>query len=104
MVLDAARSGDPLASSVLSEVIDYLSIAIANLVCIVDPERIILSGDLASYAEMFTQPIRERIAGLVPAMPEIVASELGMDAAVLGAIAIAMRETSGALAVQPLRA
>ena len=82
MVLDAARAGDPLASAAVSEVADYLSIAIANLVCIVDPERIVLSGDLATYADMFTGPVRERIQGLVPTMPEIVASELGMDAAV----------------------
>jgi hypothetical protein len=71
---------------------------------VVDPERIVLSGDLAGYAEMFAQPIRDRIAGLVPATPEIVASELGMDAAVLGAVAIAMRETSDALVVQPSHA
>jgi hypothetical protein len=37
-------------------------------------------------------------------MPEIVASEMGVDAAVLGAVAIAMRETSDALFVQPSRA
>jgi predicted NBD/HSP70 family sugar kinase len=104
MVLDAARAGDPLAQAALAEVIDYLSIAVANLVCVVDPERIVLSGDLAGYAEMFAQPIRDRIAGLVPATPEIVASELGMDAAVLGAVAIAMRETSDALVVQPSHA
>ncbi len=104
MVLDAARAGDPLAQAALSEVVDYLSIAVANLVCVVDPERIVLSGDLAGYAEMFTRPIRERIEGLVPTMPEIVASKLGMDAAVLGAVAIAMRETSDSLFVQPLRA
>ena len=88
----------------MSEVIDYLSIAVANLVCVVDPERIVLSGDLAAYADLFTGPVRERIQGLVPAMPEIVASELGMDAAVLGAVAIAMRETSDALTIQPSRA
>ena len=104
MVLDAARAGDPQAQVVLAEVTDYLSIAVANLICVVDPERIVLSGDLATYADMFTEPIRERIQGLVPAMPEIVASELGMDAAVLGAIAIAMRETSDALYIQPSRA
>ena len=104
MVLDAARAGDPLASTAVSEVADYLSIAIANLVCVVDPERIVLSGDLAAYADMFTELVRERIQGLVPTMPEIVASELGMDAAVLGAVAIAMRETSDSLFVQPSRA
>ena len=69
-----------------------------------DPERIVLSGDLAAYADMFTGPVCERIQGLVPTMPEIVASELGMDAAVLGAVAIAMRETSDALYIQPSRA
>ena len=104
MVLDAARAGDPLASAAVSEVADYLSIAIANLVCVVDPERIVLSGDLATYADMFAKPVCERIQGLVPTMPEIVASKLGMDAAVLGAVAIAMRETSDALYIQPSRA
>ena len=104
MVLGAARDGDLLARAAMAEVIDYLSIAIANLVCIVDPERIVLSGDLAAYAGMFIEPIRERIQGLVPAMPEIVASELGMDAAVLGAVAIAMHETSDALYIHPSRA
>jgi glucokinase len=104
MVLDAARAGDPLACAAVSEVADYLSIAVANLVCIVDPERIVLSGDLAAYADMFAERVRVRIQGIVPAMPEIVTSELGMDAAVLGAVAIAMRETSDALFVQPSRA
>ncbi len=104
MVLDAARGGDPLACAAVSEVTDYLSIAVANLACVVDPERIVLNGDLATYADMFTEPIRERIRGLVPTMPEIVASELGMDAAVLGAVAIAMQETSDALYIQPSHA
>jgi len=104
MVLDAARGGDTLAQAAMSEVVDYLSIAVANLVCVVDPERIVLSGDLAGYADIFIEPIRQRISGLVPSMPEIVASELGMDAAVLGAVAIAMRETSDSLFVQPSRA
>jgi predicted NBD/HSP70 family sugar kinase len=104
MVLEAARAGDSLACSALSETLDYLGIAIANLACIVDPERIVLSGDLAEYAGLFVEPIRSRIEGLVPAMPEIVVSELKMDAAVLGAVAVVMRETSDALFVHPSRA
>ena len=103
-VLEAASAGDPLACSVVSETTDYLGIAIANLACIIDPERIVLSGDLAEYAGLFVEPIRSRIEGLVPAMPEIVVSELRMDAAVLGAVAVVMRETSDALFVYPSRA
>jgi predicted NBD/HSP70 family sugar kinase len=103
-VLEAARAGDSLARSALSETLDYLCIAIANLACIIDPERIVLSGDLAEYAGLLVEPIRSRIEGLVPAMPEIVVSELRMDAAVLGAVAVVMRETSDALFVYPSRA
>jgi glucokinase len=103
-VLDAAGAGDPLACSVVYETADYLGLAIANLACIVDPERIVLSGDLAEYAGLFVGPIRSRIEGLVPTMPEIVVSELRMDAAVLGAVAVVMRETSDALFVYPSRA
>jgi glucokinase len=84
--------------------LDYLGIAIANLACIIDPERIVLSGDLAEYAGLLVEPIRSRIEGLVPAMPEIVVSEMRMDAAVLGAVAVVMRETSDALFVYPSRA
>jgi predicted NBD/HSP70 family sugar kinase len=103
-VLEAAGAGDPLAFSTVSETLDYLGIAIANLACIIDPERIVLSGDLAEYAGLLVEPVRSRIEGLVPAMPEIVESELRMDAAVLGAVAVVMRETSDALFVYPSRA
>jgi predicted NBD/HSP70 family sugar kinase len=103
-VLDAAAAGDPLARLVVSETVDYLGLAIANLACIIDPERIVLSGDLKEYAGLFVEPIRSRIEGLVPTLPEIVVSELGMDAAVLGAVAVVMRETSDALFVYPSRA
>jgi predicted NBD/HSP70 family sugar kinase len=104
LVLDAARAGDPLACAVMSEALDYLAIAVANLACTVDPERIVLAGDLASYADLFVEPIRSRIRDLVPCMPEIVVSDLRMDAAVLGAVAVVMRETSDALFVYPERA
>jgi glucokinase len=102
--LEAARDGDPPARSAVSETFDYLCIANANLACIIDPERIVLSGDLAEYAGLLVEPIRSRIEGLVPAMPEIVVSELKMDPAVLGAVAVVMRETSDCLSVYPSRA
>ena len=104
MVFSAARAGDPLACEVVAETADYWSIALANLACIMDPARIILSGELAEYGDLFLQRIRTRLLGLVPAMPDVVLSDLRMDAAVLGAVAVVMRETSGALFVQASRA
>jgi predicted NBD/HSP70 family sugar kinase len=102
MVLAAARTGDPLATGIVNETVDLLSIAIANLAAIMDPECILLSGDLAGYSDLFIEPIRQRITGVVPAtMPDIRASDLKMDAAVFGAVAIILRHTSDALFVQP---
>jgi glucokinase-like ROK family protein len=94
-VLSAARQGDPLALSVLNETLDYLSIAVASLVCILDPDRIVISGDLAEFGDLFIEPIRSRLQGALPQMPEIILSDLQVDAAVLGALAIALFKTDG---------
>jgi len=104
-VLNAARAGDPLANSIVAETVDLFSITIANLISIVDPERIIISGDLAEFGDLFLGPIKQRIQGLLPTVtPEILLSELKMDAAVLGAVAIVMRHTSDAVFIQSYRA
>ena len=100
-VLDAARQGDALACAVVSETVDYLSVAIANLASLIAPERIIISGELAEYADLFIEPIQERIAGSIPHTPDIVVSELKLDAVIFGAVAAALRETSDALFVEP---
>ncbi len=101
MILAAARAGDQLAAAVVNETVDLLSIAIANLAAIVDPECIVLSGDLAEYSALFIENIRQRIKGLIPAaMPDIRVSDLKMDAVVFGAVAIVLRHTSDALFIQ----
>lgn len=101
MVLAAARQNDALARAVLQETIDYLSIAVANLACILDPDRIVVSGDLAAYGELFIDALCARLQGLVPNIPPLVLSELQMDAPVLGAVATVLSETSTALFVRP---
>jgi glucokinase len=104
MVLSAAKDGDPLAKSVLSETLDYLSIAVANLICILDPDCIVISGDLAEFGDLFIQPIRSRLKGAVPHIPDLVLSELRTDAAVLGALAIALYKTDSGVFVRKTQA
>jgi glucokinase len=104
MVLLAARLGDPLAVSILDETCDYLSLAVANTVCVLDPDLIVISGDLVDFADLFVDRIRSRLQGAVPLMPNLVVSRLKMDAAVLGALAIALFETDGGLFVQKMQA
>ena len=103
-VLFAAREGDPVAKLVLSETLDYLGIAVANLSCILDPDCIVISGDLAEFGDLFIEPIRSRLAGALPHLPDIVLSELRTDAAVLGALAIALYKTDSAVLVRKTQA
>ena len=100
-VLGAARQGDALACAVVSETVDYLSVAIANLTSLLAPERIIISGELAEFADLFIEPIGKRMQGLIPHTPDIVVSELKLDAIIFGAVAAALSETSDALFVHP---
>ena len=104
VVLSAVREGDPLAQSVLDETLDYLSIAVANLICILDPDCIVISGDLAEFGDLFVDPIRSRLKGAIPHMPDIVLSELRTDAAVLGALAIALYKTDSGVFVRRTQA
>jgi predicted NBD/HSP70 family sugar kinase len=103
MVLTAAQAGDALARAVIEETVNYLSIAVANAAAIIDPNRIIIGGDLTEFGDLFVEPIRSRIQGLIPVAPEIRLSDLGLDAAVLGAVATALRQTSDWLFVQRQR-
>jgi predicted NBD/HSP70 family sugar kinase len=104
MVLSAAREGDALARTMLNETLDYLSIAVANLVCILDPDCIVISGDLAEFGDLFIEPIQHRLRGALPHVPDIVLSELRTDAAVLGALAIALYKTGNGVFVRKTQA
>jgi len=57
-VMDAASAGDPYCSSVLGKAAAYTGIAIANAVNLIDPDRVVLCGKLASYSYYSDQIIR----------------------------------------------
>jgi len=104
MVLLAAREGDACACQVVDEVADYLALAVASISCVLDPHRIIFSGDLVEFADMFVERIATRLRNALPATPELVVSQLGTDAAVLGALAMALFETDEGVFVQKVQA
>jgi glucokinase len=104
MVLMAARQNDGLAVQIVEETADYLSLAVASAVCVLDPDRIVISGDLVGFADLFVDRIRSRLQGALPVMPDLVVSQLATDAAVLGALAMALFETDGGLSVRQMQA
>jgi len=100
MVLDAAREGDGVAREALVEAGQYLGIAIANLVNLVNPQMVVLGGPVGRVGTAILEPIRRevrlRAAIQSAAVLQIVPSALGEDAGAIGAVALFL-ERQGAV-------
>lgn len=90
-VLDAARRGDRQMRRAVSEVMTDLGIAVANMVCLLNPQRVIIGGGVAQGGELILEPICRVVESVAPFAPEVVASPLGLEAGLLGAVGLAAR-------------
>ncbi len=93
-VAEAARGGDLEALIILRTAMDHLGRGVANLVSLLNPERVVIGGGLASLGPDLLEPVTaavHRLANPVAASSvSILLAELGPDAGVLGAAAAAM--------------
>lgn len=101
-VFAAVRRGEPWAQQVASETVDYLSLAIASISSLLDPEVIVLGGGVARSADLLIGPILQRLEGVVPFVPRLVASSLGRRSAVMGAIMLVLNATTERFMVRRL--
>jgi len=89
LVCKAAIKGDKLANNVITTIVKLLSIEIINLVLIVNPQLVVLGGDISNLpevSELFIKPITEKIKSSIPfVIPEIKVSSLGEDTCIRGA-------------------
>ena len=95
MVTEAARAGDVVAISILTDVGRWLGTGIAGLVNILDPEIVVLAGGVAAAGDLLLQPARAGFRVAVEAVehrPEVplVLAELGSDSGVVGAAALVL--------------
>lgn len=88
-VVQAYRSGDILAQSVLETTALYLAMGIANIISILNPEVVVLGGGLFQSGELLLELIRDKVKKwaqpLAAEKVEIVLSSLGEDAGLFGA-------------------
>jgi glucokinase len=88
-ICELARAGDATARAEIARAGRYLGIGIANLITLLVPELIVLSGSVMNSAELFLPTVREVIrsqCGLVPAeRVELMPSQLRGDAPLIGA-------------------
>lgn len=83
---DAVRRNDPTAARIVDELAAQLSIAVADLAATIDPELIVLAGELFG---LVTERIRELVGRVIPWPTRIELSALGADAALMGAMGAA---------------
>lgn len=93
-VFSAARDGKLWAKKITQDTINLLSITIANISALLNPEMIILNGGVIQSADLLIEPIRQRIQGSIPYVPKIEPSLLGSRAAAMGAIILVLNGTS----------
>jgi len=89
IVFKAASCGDNLANEIIKKVVEHISIIIINLTLILNPQIIIIGGEICSLPDvenLIMKPLKKIIKRIVPfKLPEIKLSSLGNDAGIIGA-------------------
>ncbi len=90
LILDRAKTGDPVALIAFDTMVYGLSVAIRNLILFTDPAVIAFGGGLAGAGDFLFNALKD---ALIPgqlafpniAVPKLVSAELGNDAGIIGA-------------------
>jgi predicted NBD/HSP70 family sugar kinase len=98
-MLARAADGDAGCRRVIGDAGRAIGAAVANLCNLLNPERVIVGGELAAAGDVLLDPLREVVARFaVPsAKPEICPAVLGERAEVLGGLALVLRESAAAV-------
>jgi glucokinase len=95
-VAAAAKGGDPLALELLRQAGYYLGLGLANLIHILEPQRIVIGGGVSLAGELLLEPARQtvdqRLMSPVYRGVEILPASLGPDVGLMGAAALVMQE------------
>jgi glucokinase len=96
LIARSADEGDAVAIEVLAETAHYLGIGVANLIQLYNPQVLVIGGGIAQAGARLFEPMMRTVrtrALMVPASTcRIVRSQLGDDAGIIGAAALASRE------------
>ena len=99
-VVELAEAGDQRVLGVLATAGEALGFAIANLIALFAPPKVILAGAALSAGELFLSPLRSTVTSLTPDkladVSEIVVHQWGADMWARGAAAMTLRDLYGA--------
>lgn len=89
-----AREGDPLATAVFADAAEALGFGLTNVIHIFNPDIIVVGGGVARAGRLLFDPVEDIIAQRTMEIPQravrVVPAELGDDAGLFGALAVAL--------------
>jgi glucokinase len=94
-VTELARQGDALAAEVIAEAGRHLGVALASLANIFDPDVFVIGGGVSAVGDLLMEPARRELRSrALPPQNDtpVKLAELGPDAGMIGAAAMALIE------------
>ncbi|NGQ95959.1 ROK family transcriptional regulator [Brevibacillus sp. SYP-B805] len=86
------QHGNPQAVAVIDQFILDVSIAIANICSLLNPEKVVLGGGVSESMHQILDKVTDNIKKFTPNHPKVELARLGTDAGGLGAIAYAFQK------------
>ena len=94
LVKEGLEAGDRLCVDVVGEYARYLGLGLHNAVQTINPGVVVVGGGLTGWGDVYMDQVRDTFSRLAAKTlthpPEIRLSQIGTDAAVIGAAALAM--------------
>jgi predicted NBD/HSP70 family sugar kinase len=91
-VLNGGATADP-DLAIVAELLDYATMAVASISAFMNPEVVILAGQVSACPALVIDVLRARLAGNVYDPPRLVMSDLGHRDVVLGATMLVLDAT-----------
>jgi predicted NBD/HSP70 family sugar kinase len=90
-IFAAARSGDPVAASVVEEEARRIALHVVPIGAVADVALVVLGGGLGVNGDLLLAPVRRLLAEWLPYPPRVEVSSLGEAAVLTGALAVGVR-------------
>ncbi|RNA67666.1 ROK family transcriptional regulator [Alteribacter keqinensis] len=90
-IFQLAKDEDPIATEVIKETVDHIAYALVNVVCIFNPQCVILGGGISKSGGWFLPRVKEVLSRHLPLQTEISVTELE-NVSVIGAGALCLKE------------
>jgi predicted NBD/HSP70 family sugar kinase len=85
----SAKAG-PGTRTAMAAFVDHFALGLITLVAVLDPQRVVIGGELAASGELLTGPLQARLNAACLFPVEVVTSALGDTASALGAVRLAL--------------